>query len=255
MNKLFVYPQQYIVNWLSAIGGIQLLNFSCLDGSQQTIPIVIPLWLPQNQYIYSNGFKTAQSIRLKNYSNPILIFTFHKPDNSYKQDEIGISKTQGTYSIQLPCMREKITEDISTAVQIENNELQLLRGKIFAKNFDVILRRLKHGGPNDFVNNVTGPLRAACVIAKLKPGNIYVVNRQIIKIKNYFISSGLSDFIEVDSFVSFAKVEDKTLVASIDFFNELKLFASLINNGKIILDDCINAIDSLNQKISFFKDI
>ena len=255
MNKLFVYPQQYIVNWLSAIGGIQLLNFSCLDGSQQTIPIAIPLWLPQNQYTYSNGFKTVQSIRFKNYSNPILILTFYKSYNFYKQDEIGISKIQGTYTIQLPCTREKITEAISAAVQIENNEIQPLREKIFAKNFDVILRQLKHGGPNDFVNNVTGPLRAACVIAKLKPGNIYVVNRQIIKIKNYFISSGLSDFIAVDSFASFAKEGDKTLIASMDFFNELKLLASLINDDKIILDDCINSIDSLNQKISFLKEI
>ncbi|MHB8336981.1 MAG: hypothetical protein ACYDEE_06170 [Ignavibacteriaceae bacterium] len=255
MNKLFVFPQQYLVNWLSAIGGIQLLNFSGLDSSQQAIPIAIPLWLPQNKFPYSNGLKAAIRLRFQSYSNPILILTFHQSDNFYKQDEIGISKIQGAYTIQLPCTQGKITGAISAAGRIENSELQLLREKIFVQNYNTLLCQLKHGGTNDFVNNVTGPLRAACVIAKLKSGNVYVVNTQIKKIKNYFISSGLLDFIEVDSFASFAKAEDKALIASIDFFNELKLFASLINDGKIILDDCIKSIDSLNQKISFLKEI
>ncbi len=255
MNKLIAYPQQYIVNWLSAIGGIQLLNFSCLDGSQQTIPVAIPVWLPQNQFSYSNGFKAALSIRFKNYSNPLLILTFYNSGNLYKKDEIGISNANGTYVIQLPCNREKVFRTIETAEQIENSNLQLLREKIFVHQLDTILHQLKHGGPNDFVNNVTGPLRAACVIAKLKPGNFFIVNRQIIKIKNYFVSSGLSNFIETDSFAQFANQEDKTLTKSIIFLNELKLFASLISDGKLNLDNCINSSDSLNQKISFLEEI
>jgi predicted XRE-type DNA-binding protein len=256
LNKLFVYPELYIINWISLLNEIQLLLFSELSVIQQIIPIAIPSWIPEKKSSILYGLRIATQLRLQNYSNPIILLTFHKSDSIHKQDEIGISKINGTSVVQLPCTQETIQKAIATTVQIEDSELQLFREKIFKQNYDAIIRQLRHGGQHDFVNNVTGPLRAACVMAKYKPESAYNINQQIQRINKYLSSSGILDFLQTISCFSNANIELKGAfqIQPMQFFEELKLFMNNLNSDQINLDGCINTIDNLNQKLLFLKE-
>ena len=257
MDKIFVYPQQQIVNWLYQLSDFELLLFSELNTNTQTTPIVIAAWSPKNNTSYLSGVGVAVNLRLQNYSNPIIVLTFRKEATIHQRDETGITLLPGTNLIQLPCTRETISKAISSSVQIEEIELQSFRGKTFVKQYGVLLKQLKHGGHHDFVNNVTGPLRAACVIAKYQPETMSNVHQQIGRINNHLSSTGTADFLKIYSYFTNGEMESEKIIPthSFDFFEELKSFMNTLNAIQINLDICINKIDNLNQKFSFLKEI
>jgi hypothetical protein len=231
--------------------------FPGLRTETHKIPIVIAAWLDKDNTSYLSGLEVAVILRLQNYSNPIIVLTFRKEDSIRQQDKIGITLLPGTNLIQLPCTRETISKAISFSVQIEDYELQSFREKAFIIKYDVLIKQLKHGGPHDFVNNVTGPLRAACVMAKYQPETMYNVNQQIGRIKNYLSLTGIADFLKIFSYFTNGKTKLNSLlpIQSIIFFEELETFIKKLKDSKINLGECINTIDSLNQKFSFFKEI
>lgn len=257
MNKIFVYPQQHIVNWLSQLRGIELLLFPKLSTDTQTIPIVIASWFPKDNISYLNGLEVAVILRLQNYSNPIIVLTFRKEVTIRRQDETGITVLPGTNLIQLPCTCETISKAISFSVQIEDYELQSFRKKAFVKQCGVLVKQLKHGGLHDFVNNVTGPLRAACVMAKYQPETMLNVSQQIERINNYLSLIGIADFLKIFSYFTNGEMGSGKIMPtqSLDFFEELKSFMNTLNASQINIEDCINRIDNLNQKFSFLKEI
>jgi len=163
----------------------------------------------------------------------------------------------GTYLIQLPCDKNIIFNVVSNSIKIEENELQVFRKKAFIKEYELLIKYLKHGEQHDFFNNVTGPLRAACIMAKYQPETIYNVHKQVERINKYFSSSGITDFLQTYSYFHNVKADLDSFIPfqSIIFFEGLISFINVLNNDLQNIDKCINAIDNLNQKTSFLKNL
>lgn len=163
----------------------------------------------------------------------------------------------GTYLIQLPCDRNIIFNVVSNSIKIEENELQVFRKKAFIKEYELLIKYLKHGEQHDFINNVTGPLRATCIMTKYQPETIYNVHKQVERINKYFSSSGITDFLKTYSYFHNVKADLDSFIQfqAIIFFEELISFINVLNNDVQNIDKCINAIDNLNQKTSFLKNL
>lgn len=242
---------------MSRLNEVKILLLSELSDESQSIPILISTWLPQENTTSLYGLKVALNVRLQNFSNPIIILTFYKTNTLGNYDKSGITMLPGTYLIQLPCDRNIISNAVSNSIKIEGNELQAFRKKAFIKEYELLIKYLKHGEQHDFINNVTGPLRAACIMTKYQPETIYNVHKQVERINKYFSSSGITDFLKTYSYFENGKAEIENVISfqSIIFFEGLRSFIKVLNNDIQNMDECINAIDNLNQKTSFLKNL
>lgn len=208
----------------------------------------------------NTGLLQAVKFRLANPSfYPVIILSFHGKDELIQSDTFGILSLYATEYLQLPVSDSTLSGVINTCkLKYQNSEFSIPESewKPFSTNaykqiISTILSQLKHGNQLDFVNNVTGPLRAACVASLSFPEMQVQVKKQLQNSQGFIIKEEISELMTLAS--KGADANDEFLLTVSNFSLQLRQVASFSCNSNDEIKQLIFIIDNLNATWSKIK--
>lgn len=232
---------------------IQLLEHCKVDVicQQCTIDVVIVSdFFPQGSI--HGGLIEAVNYRLTHPTYYILITSFYSKEELLKYDIFGILSLHGTVFIRLPFM----VEELYTALEKHTDvELSIPKEEwiLFSTNACKALLKekisvLKHGNKLDFVNNITGPLRAAAVCSSSFPELLTVVKQYLQSVKFYTAKEEIAELFLLAS--ASAPLPDTFLQSVSHFANGLRQLEMHASQEDINIKQLISEIDILNETSS-----
>lgn len=201
----------------------------------------------------NSGLLQAVKFRLANPSfYPIIILSFHAKDELIQSDNFGIFSIYATEYLQLPVSDRTLLGAINICkIKYPKGEFSIPEHewKPFSTNackqmLSAILSQLKHGNQLDFVNNVTGPLRAACVASLSFPEMQGQVKKQLQNVQCFIMKEEISELMTLAS--KGADINDEFLLTVSNFSLQLSKMASFSCNANDEIKQLIFIIDNLN---------
>ena len=210
---------------------------------------IVSSFLPQLPNRIHSGLLEAVKYRLVYPAHYIFLLSFHSKEELLLHDTFGILSLQGTEYIRLPFAPEQL---YSTIDQYVNNELAIPNKEwgAFATNACKVLLKekislLKHGNKLDFINNITGPLRASVVSLNKYPELLPVVKKQLAAIKCYLDKEEIAEFFSLAN--AGASLLDTFLQSVSQFTNGLQQLEMFAIQEEINIQQLIAEIDILNE--------
>lgn len=199
-----------------------------------------------------NGLLEAVKYRITNPAHYILLLSFHSKEELLPHDTWGILSLHGTAFIRLPFLPEQLYTAFNKYI---DNKLTIPNAESvkFATNACKALLKdkislLNHGNKLDFVNSITGPLRATAVSLTEYPELLPVMKNQLASIKCYIAKEEIT---ELFLLAKASALLPDTFLQSVSQFaqglQQLEMYATL---EEINIKQLITEIDILNKTSS-----
>lgn len=194
------------------------------------------------------GLSEAVQLRLAGDASFILIASFLTKENLSTHDEHGILQLTGTGFLFLPATQQEMIVAIKKSAATNESELQNFRSAVGKKILAQKLSAFKHGNHNDFVNRLTGPLRADCEQSRTYSAAIPLVKEKLSRVKNYLVTIDFADLLRV---AEIALQPEDVLYKNISTFsNQLNQLIEQANESEPDINNLIFVIDNLNETLS-----
>lgn len=228
------------------------INFKALKYHEvpaDSFLIIISDTLSDSDKFSFSGITMAMDFRLAGYSQPLVFLSFLNKQQLTKFDAYGILHDQANYVWTLPVIKDEFTAFIDSLYgKVSNLQDNPDFDKIFLRRFQELFSFFLHGKSFDFINKITGPVRAACILAGYYPEKESLV-WELFKKVNQRLSEDPSVlklfFITPNYNMTKAYANTKTEL-SIHFVLLLKEFTGFKPGGKDI-EKLIAHIDKLNH--------
>lgn len=214
--------------------------------------VIISDYLSQDFHQVHGGLLEAAKYRLFHPSCYILLTSFFSYNELLQHDTFGILPLPGTEFIRLPFM---MTDFYKVIDKYANNELSIPQVSwiVFSTSACTAMLKekiglLKHGNKLDFVNEITGPLRAAAVSLSLFPNLLPIVNQQLQSLKRYLINEEIEEFFMLTK--ASESLSDNFLQSVSQFSNSLRHLSSYSLKEGSNIKQLISEIDLLNETLS-----
>ena len=211
--------------------------------------VIVSDFLPTHTNDTHSGLLDAVKYRLSFPAHYILLLSFHSKEELLLHDTFGILSLQGTAFIRLPFTTEQL---YSTIDQYVDNELAIptTDWEAFATNACKALLKekislLNHGNKLDFINNITGPLRASVVSLNKYPELLPVMKKQLTAIKCYIDKEEITELFSLAN--AGASFPDTFLQSVSQFTNGLQQLEMYATQEEINIPQLIIEIDILNE--------
>lgn len=231
---------------------LELSRVKMKYGRSHVNTVIVSDFIPPNSnYIYSSLLEAAK-YRILNPAHYILLLSFHSREDMLPYDTLGILSLKGTAFIRLPLEPERIYTVLDKYI---DNELIIPNPEWteFAKNTCKVLLKdkislLNHGNKLDFVNTITGPLRATAVSLTEYPELLPVMKNQLASIKCYIAKEEIA---ELFLWANAGALLPDTFLQSVSQFaqglQQLEMYAT---QEQINIKQLITEIDILNENSS-----
>ncbi len=194
-----------------------------------------------------SGITMATDLRLAGFRQPLVMLSFLNRQQLYKFDKYGILKDTEIYVWQLPLDKKAFNEFIGqvqkTPITVHSN---INSGPIFQHRFPELFSTFMHGKSFDFISKITGPLRAACIIAQFYPEKEFLVWNMLEK-ANQHLSNEVSVqrlfFITGPGSLMKSGAGNQRLI---DFVTLLRKLTG-ITPGEMNIQELIDLTDRLNK--------
>lgn len=129
-----------------------------------------------------SGIALATDIRLAGFRQPLIILSFLNRRQLRQFDKYGILNDPAVYVWSLPLKTDSFIKFIDS---IQGTTTTIASGYrlIFRHRFQDIFSTFTHGKRFDLVNKITGPLRAACMLALNYPQKKFFVCDKLKEVK------------------------------------------------------------------------
>lgn len=214
--------------------------------------VIVSGFLPRHINNIHSGLLEAVKYRLTHPAHCIILLSFHSKKELLLHDTFGILSLQGTAFIRLPFTPEGL---YSTIEQYVDNELNIPNKdwEAFATNACKALLKekinlLKHGNKLDFINNITGPLRACVVSLTEYPELLPVMKKQLAATKCYIDTQEITELFSLAN--AGASLPDTFLQSVLQFTIGLQQLEMYATKEEINIQQLITEIDILNETSS-----
>jgi len=193
------------------------------------------------------GFSLATDLRLAGYSLPIVLLSFLNRQQLTKFDPYGILQDQTIYVKTLPVIRDEFMRFNASLKEVKNRPSDYLNLEmVFQKRFGELFSIFMHGKSIDLINKITGPLRAACIIAQFYPEKEFLVWDMVEKTNQHLTGeASIQKLFFITHSSSLTKV-NKDVQLSLDFVLLLKEL-TVFKPAETDLLKLIAHIDNLNK--------
>lgn len=132
--------------------------------------IVISDTLADSDHFSFSGITLATDFRLAGCRQPIVFLSFLNRQQLAKYDVYGIFQDSAIDVWTLPVIKDEFTDYIDSIHRTARDfPGSLVFKKIFQKRFRELFSIFLHGKSFDFINKITGPVRAACILTQYYP--------------------------------------------------------------------------------------
>jgi len=222
---------------------------SCVD------VVIVSDYFPQQNSDIHNGLIEAVKCRLTNPSCYIFIASFFSKEELVLHDTFGILSFRGTEFIRLPFSVDELYSAIERYAGIEllipEEEWVLFSTNACTALVKERISVLKHGGKLDFVNSITGPLRAAAIGSSSFPELLPVVKEHLQSVKCYTAKKEIAELSLLAN--ASASLPDPFLQSVSHFANGLRQLEMHASQEDINIKQLISEIDILNETSSIIQ--
>ena len=213
---------------------------------------------PSHSNKIHGGLQEATLYRLLNRPHNIFIFSFYNKQQLHPHDKFGILTLPGSEFFQLPFNVNELEICIKKIekkkLTIDEAELESFTTKVCRQLLKEKIELLKHQSREGlyFGNNLTTPLRAACVnvVVNKYPSAIESLIKQMNFTENYFSHNEVKEFIDIAGAARLSADAWVNLVC--DFADAL----SMLRNCKVVSeDDCIALMEKIDNVDCTFEKI
>lgn len=213
---------------------------------------IISSFLPHQLNTIHSGLLEAVKYRLACPAHYILILSFHSKEELILYDSLGILSLQGTAFIRLPFASVQldsiIDQYIDNELTIPNTDREAFATSACKALLKEKISLLKHGNKLDFINNITGPLRASVVCLNNYPELLPVMKKQLAAIKCYLDTEEITELFSLAN--AGASLSDTFLQSVSQFTNGLQQLEIYAAQEEINIQQLITEIDILNETSS-----
>jgi len=211
--------------------------------------VIVSDYLLKDSHQIHGGLEEAVKYRLTHPSCFIFITSFYSREELLQHDTFGVLFLQGTIFMRLPIRLEKLYTNIEKCAEIELSippaEWIVFSTKACKALLKERISVLKHGNKLDFVNSITGPLRATAIGSSSFPELLPVVKQHLQSVKNYTAKEDIRELISLAN-VS-ASLPDSFLQSVSQFVKGLQKLEMYALQDKINIKQLISEIEILNE--------
>ncbi len=228
------------------------LNFQINNLSYNKMPISSQLIIVSDnisgqRFSLSSGITLVTDFRLAGFRQPFVILSFLNRQQLYKFDKFSILNDFTIYVRQLPLNINSFNKFIAQVKEVPSGfDSNLNPGAIFQRRFLELFSTFMHGKSFDFISKITGPLRAACIIAQFYPEKEFLVWNMLEK-ANQHLSNEVSVqrlfFITGPGSLMKSGAGNQRLI---DFVTLLRKLTG-ITPGEMNIQELIDLTDRLNK--------
>jgi hypothetical protein len=206
----------------------------------------------ENKKNIHSGLLEAVKYRLTHRYCYIIFLAFHSKEELFRYDVFNILSLPGTIFIRLPF---KCQEFYSVVEECNKIKLKIPQEEwtYYSTNVSKALIKdkisvLKHGNKLDFVNQVTGPLRAATVILPSFPDSKFLIKQYLQSFRDYSKKDEIEELILLSK--TSASLSDNFLTSVSQFVNGLQQLILFAEMDEININQLIFTIDLINETLS-----
>lgn len=166
--------------------GFQVINLAYNELSGDLPLIVVSDTFSGQKLSLFPGITLATDIRLAGFRQPLVILSFLNRRQLHQFDKFDILNDPAVYVWSLPLKINLFIKFIDSVQGTTTNIASGLDyGLIFQHRFQEIFSTFVHGKSFDLVNKITGPLRAACMLAQIYPEKKFFVCNKLEDINQH----------------------------------------------------------------------
>lgn len=211
--------------------------------------VIVSSFLQQHTNSIHSGLLEAVKYRLARPAHYILLLSFHSKEELLLHDTFGILSLEGTAFIRLPFAPEQlyftIDQYIDNELTIPNKDWEAFATNACTALLKEKINLLKHGNKLDFINNITGPLRASVVSMTEYPELLPVMKKQLAATKCYIDTEEITELFSLAN--AGASLPDTFLQFVLQFTNGLQQLEMYATQEEINMQQLITEIDILNE--------